>query len=138
MTQFTATRAAAFAAACAFSLLGGKALAQPDRPKPAPDVRDARYGPHERNVLDLWKAKSDRPAPLLVFIHGGGFRAGDKSNLAPALLTRCLEMADDAEEMPRSRRWGASVLNPVAMTVIFTASFIFSSKTAPKIMLASS
>jgi len=30
------------------------------------------------------------------------------------------------------------VLEPVAMTVIFTSSFIFSSSTAPKMMLASS
>ena len=36
------------------------------------------------------------------------------------------------------RRGRSSSLNPVAMTVIFTASFIFSSSTAPKIMFASS
>lgn len=58
--------------------------------KPTPDVRDAKYGPHERNVLDLWKAKSETPTPLVVYIHGGGFRAGDKSSLAPGLLKRCL------------------------------------------------
>src|SRR5215208_7513508 len=53
---------------------------------PTPDVRDAKYGPHERNVLDLWKAKSDKPTPLVVFIHGGGFRGGSKEALSPALL----------------------------------------------------
>ena len=57
--------------------------------KPAPDLT-AKYGPHERNVLDLWKAKSERPTPLVIFIHGGGFRAGDKANLSPALLRECL------------------------------------------------
>lgn len=55
-----------------------------------PDVANASYGPHERNVVDLWKAKSDKPAPLVVFIHGGGFRAGDKTNLSPVLLDLCL------------------------------------------------
>lgn len=53
--------------------------------KPTPDLA-ARYGPHERNVLDLWKAKSDKPTPLVVYIHGGGFRAGSKETLSPALL----------------------------------------------------
>src|SRR4051794_511500 len=79
--------AALVAAGC---LLAPATAAQPPA-EPAPDVRDARYGPHERNVLDLWKAKEDTPTPLVVFIHGGGFRAGDKSNLSPALLARCLE-----------------------------------------------
>src|SRR5206468_7883680 len=40
---------------------------------------------------DLWKVKSDRPTQLVVFIHGGGFRQGDKSLLAPGLLARCRE-----------------------------------------------
>jgi acetyl esterase/lipase len=43
--------------------------------------RDVRYGPHERNVLDLWIVASDKPAPLVLFIHGGGFQGGDKSRL---------------------------------------------------------
>jgi acetyl esterase/lipase len=59
--------------------------------KPPADLQNVSYGPHERNVLDLWKAQSDKPTPLVVFIHGGGFRAGDKSNLSPILLRLCLE-----------------------------------------------
>jgi acetyl esterase/lipase len=54
--------------------------------KPRPDLANEKYGPHERNVLDLWRVKSDNPTPLVVFIHGGGFRAGSKEALAPALL----------------------------------------------------
>ena len=38
-------------------------------------------------MLDLWKAKSDKPTPLVVYIHGGGFRAGNKETISPALLT---------------------------------------------------
>lgn len=56
-----------------------------------PDLANVKYGPHERNVLDLWKAKSDEPTPLVVFIHGGGFRAGDKSKLSAELLKKCLD-----------------------------------------------
>lgn len=52
-----------------------------EKPKlPAPTFADVKYGPHERNVLDFYQAKSPdgRPTPLLVVIHGGGFVAGDK------------------------------------------------------------
>ena len=29
--------------------------------KPTPTLSDVKYGPHERNVLDFWKAKSPKP-----------------------------------------------------------------------------
>ncbi|MBX3412427.1 MAG: alpha/beta hydrolase [Pirellulales bacterium] len=48
---------------------------------PPPTREDVAYGPHERNVLDLWQAKSEAPTPLLIFIHGGGFVQGDKSGV---------------------------------------------------------
>ena len=44
-----------------------------------PDLANVSYGAHPRNVLDLWLAKSDKPTPLLVYIHGGGWYQGDKS-----------------------------------------------------------
>lgn len=62
----------------------GRKLSRP------PDLANVSYGPHERNVLDLWRARADRSAPLVIFIHGGGFRAGDKSALNPVLLDLCL------------------------------------------------
>jgi acetyl esterase/lipase len=55
---------------------------------PKPTLADVRYGPHERNVLDFYKAESDKPTPLLFFIHGGGWVAGDKRN--PGSLQPCL------------------------------------------------
>lgn len=48
---------------------------------PPPDFADVSYGPHEKNVLDVWKAKGDAPAPAIVYIHGGGFVKGDKTRL---------------------------------------------------------
>jgi len=58
---------------------------------PQPTHANLSYGPHERNVLDLWLAKSDKPTPLIVFIHGGGFVGGDKSKASPEAIRRCLD-----------------------------------------------
>ncbi len=55
---------------------------------PAPDHADVRYGPHERNVVDVWLAKSPKPTPLAIYYHGGGFRGGDKRTLNPELLDK--------------------------------------------------
>jgi len=62
-------------------------------PKPyqvKPDFQNVPYGPHERNVLDLWKAKSDRPTPLILNIHGGGFVQGDKTSVPMFMLRYAL------------------------------------------------
>jgi hypothetical protein len=40
---------------------------------------NVKYGDHQRNVFDIWLAKSEKPTPLVIFIHGGGFVGGDKS-----------------------------------------------------------
>jgi len=53
---------------------------------PAPDLANVSYGPHERQVLDLWRAPSADPTPLVVYIHGGGFRSGSKERVPPALV----------------------------------------------------
>jgi BD-FAE protein/EF hand domain-containing protein len=60
------------------------------RPSTPPTERDVHYGPHERNLLDFWQAKSEQPTPVLVAIHGGGFRMGDKS-IGAWLLRDCLD-----------------------------------------------
>lgn len=49
-----------------------------------PTHPDVAYGPHERNVLDLYLAESEAPTPLVLYIHGGGFQGGDKRSLNPA------------------------------------------------------
>lgn len=45
------------------------------------DLINERYGPHERHVFDFWMTNGNKPAPLIIFIHGGGFIRGDKSLL---------------------------------------------------------
>ena len=63
--------------------------------RPVPDVADVRYGPHERNLLDIWKAKprpgQTGPTPVVVYFHGGGFRGGDKSSVPAWLVIKCLD-----------------------------------------------
>lgn len=57
--------------------------------KPAPDLADVPYGLHERHRIDFWKARADKPAPIVVFFHGGGFYRGDKNLLPPNILSMC-------------------------------------------------
>src|SRR4030095_6920989 len=74
-----------------FSLVLAFALAQEKQDKPKPDLVNEKYGTNERNVLDLWKAKSDKPTPLVICIHGGGFRMGSKDQIPAPLIQKCLE-----------------------------------------------
>jgi acetyl esterase/lipase len=39
------------------------------------------YGKHDRQVLDFYQAKSDKPTPVVFFIHGGGWQGGDKGKV---------------------------------------------------------
>lgn len=65
---------------------GVPALAQAP---PKPTQANVPYGKHPRQVLDFYQAKTAQPAPLLFFIHGGGWMVGDKAN--PDFLAQCLE-----------------------------------------------
>lgn len=50
------------------------------KPKgPVPTHADFQYGDHENAVMDVWIADSEKPTPIVVAIHGGGFKSGDKS-----------------------------------------------------------
>lgn len=67
--------------------LSAGAAAQSKTPTlPAPTFTDVIYGAHERHVFDLWRANRDAPTPLLIFIHGGGWHGGDKTDLPAKLL----------------------------------------------------
>ncbi|MSR31511.1 MAG: alpha/beta hydrolase [Gemmataceae bacterium] len=43
-----------------------------------PTMANIPYGPHPRQVLDFFQAKSEQPTPVVFQIHGGGWVAGDK------------------------------------------------------------
>ncbi|MBC8350830.1 MAG: alpha/beta hydrolase [Planctomycetes bacterium] len=58
---------------------------------PKPTHADVKYGPHRLQAFDIWLADSDEPTPLVLFIHGGGFRGGDKQGVNAGFLNQCLE-----------------------------------------------
>jgi acetyl esterase/lipase len=74
--------------------------APPPTPSPPPPTHaNVVYGPHERNVLDFWRAESREGTPVMFFIHGGGWNSGDKSRVA--VLT----------DMPRLLGAGISIVS---------------------------
>ncbi|MFA6448672.1 MAG: alpha/beta hydrolase [bacterium] len=81
MSTLKKTTACIFAVIAVFILSGAAANAASLKPT----NENVSYAAHERAVFDFWKAKSDKPTPLVIYIHGGGFQHGDKG------------LADDAE-----------------------------------------
>ena len=68
-------------------------LAYEQQFNPPPTFSDVSYGPHPKQVLHFWKsprATAAAPAPLLFFIHGGGWQGGDRlgglTGMLPTLL----------------------------------------------------
>ena len=57
-----------------------------------PTHANVKYGEHERNIFDLWLADSPKPTALVIFIHGGGFRAGSKEKLSNDVLNQLLKV----------------------------------------------
>jgi acetyl esterase/lipase len=48
--------------------------------------RELRYDDHkERNTLDLFIPKSEKPLPLIIWVHGGAWQGGSKAGPNPAL-----------------------------------------------------
>ncbi len=59
--------------------------------QPAKTAANEKYGTHERQVFDFWQAKSDKPTPLVLYIHGGGWRGGDKNGLSGTVIQQYLD-----------------------------------------------
>ena len=67
--------------AAAPSLAQKKNKKKKPQPQLKPTAANVPYGKHERQVIDFWKAKSDKPVPLVLYIHGGGWQGGDKRGM---------------------------------------------------------
>ena len=59
----------------------------PPRGRPSPTLANVAYGKHPQERMDFWRAPSDKPAPVVFFMHGGGWVSGDKA----AVLGRDME-----------------------------------------------
>ncbi len=75
---------------CLVALLPFAGPGQQGPPKPQPTYRDVAYGPYLENRLDFWQAETAGPAPLVIFIHGGGFRSGSKRSINARTFRRLL------------------------------------------------
>jgi acetyl esterase/lipase len=64
---------------------------------PNPTHYDVPYGPHPKHVLHFWRAESDKPTPLLFFVHGGGWKGGGRmsglSSMLPNMLKQGISVA---------------------------------------------
>jgi acetyl esterase/lipase len=70
------------------------AQAQPKPPpaRPQPTAANFAYGKDsERQKFDFWQAKSDAPTPVVLLIHGGGWKGGDKSGYGTAAIQPYLD-----------------------------------------------
>ena len=83
---------------CLFLALTSSTLAQEkakkkDAPaRPDPTAADFAYGSDsERQKFDFWQAKSDKPTPLVLLIHGGGWMGGDKSGYGASAIQPFLD-----------------------------------------------
>jgi acetyl esterase/lipase len=62
------------------TVVGTASFAQ--APGSMPTHRDLPYDDdHSTQVLDVYLAKSDKPTPAMIYIHGGGWRAGSKNSI---------------------------------------------------------
>lgn len=52
---------------------------------PTPTIADAAYGEHPKQRIHFWKANTTEPAPLLFFVHGGGWRGGNRDAVSSLL-----------------------------------------------------
>ncbi|QDU27573.1 alpha/beta hydrolase fold protein [Anatilimnocola aggregata] len=58
----------------------------------APTVANYEYGKDsERQRFDFWQAKSDKPTPVVLLIHGGGWKNGDKTGYGTTTIKPYLD-----------------------------------------------
>ena len=67
------------------------AQAQQEAPVPAKTYEDVSYGDQPNQVIDFWKADVEEPAALVIYIHGGGFKAGSHEKVDGNIIQQYLD-----------------------------------------------
>ena len=71
-----------FCVACGFSFIAVVTPSFAQVPGSMPTHRDVAYdNDHASQCVDVYLVKSDKPTPAMIYIHGGGWRAGSKKNI---------------------------------------------------------
>ncbi len=100
----------------------GQRPARPNTAAPASNQRlapthaDVAYGDDPQQVFDIWLAKSKdgAPTPLCLYIHGGGFRGGDK-NVSAATVQKFLDAGTSFASLNYRLTQGGKNPYPTAM-----------------------
>lgn len=71
--------------------LPGMRLDAADTAVPKPSLAGVRYGAGRNQELDVWKVAGDRPAPAVIYFHGGSWTRGTRSSVKTAGLARYLQ-----------------------------------------------
>ncbi|MEM7146084.1 MAG: alpha/beta hydrolase [Verrucomicrobiota bacterium] len=95
---------------------------QPERNNPRADApkpthADVAYGDHPLQAFDIWLAESEdgKPTPLCIYIHGGGFRGGDKRGIGGAVIQQYLDEGISFASMNYRLTNGGEFPYPAAM-----------------------
>ena len=64
--------------------------AQQQAATPPITYENVSYGDHSNQIIDFWKADVDGSAPLVIFIHGGGFRGGSHDKVTGTKVQKYL------------------------------------------------
>jgi acetyl esterase/lipase len=96
MKRFFVAVAVALLIPCVVSLAAEAPQKKSSAPFPdslaiKPTLANVPYGEHERQVLDVYKADSTSPTPVVFYIHGGGWVSGDKTLTDRIALKRFLD-----------------------------------------------
>jgi len=73
------------------AIIGNPVHAQQGTPVPAITYENVSYGDHPNQVIEFWKADTDGFAPLVIFIHGGGFRGGSHEKVSGHKIQQYLD-----------------------------------------------